>query len=351
MNLRFAGMITGCMLVGASAAAYHRADSRPAPSGATLAAATAESPTPLFPQAATGAPTSAAWPPVTSVAFYGEMFEQLPAATAPVTPAQAETPPAAHRARTARDTASPRAADAAGSQRERGAGDRAVPTGTRGQQVRVPVRSQTPAARRRRPRGASTRGRARVKRRRPPISTHLRPETRPRLRAVSRRRPPSDTNVPRRRADAARARPTPATAASTPQRAGGTPPRENADMVEVVIRDRFGRPIRVERVDRRLPRGRARLSAGAAAVPVLSFVSARPPRRHGPQAGTGRTAVARTTDRTGSIAEYLCAQRCDRTVVAMRMADCTALIPSDAVDPRLTAAMRGHCNERAHPVP
>ena len=94
MNLRFAGMITGCMLVGASAAAYHRADSRPAPSGATLAAATPELPTPLFLQAATGAPTSAAWPPVTSVAFYEEMFEQLPAATAP-TAAQAETPPAA----------------------------------------------------------------------------------------------------------------------------------------------------------------------------------------------------------------------------------------------------------------
>lgn len=45
----------------------------------------------------------------------------------------------------------------------------------------------------------------------------------------------------------------------TPQRAGGTPPRgTNTNTVEVVIRDRFGRPVRVERVDRRRfagPRG------------------------------------------------------------------------------------------------
>jgi hypothetical protein len=44
-----------------------------------------------------------------------------------------------------------------------------------------------------------------------------------------------------------------------PQRAGVTPPRgSNTNTTEVVIRDRFGRPIRVERVDRRRfagPRG------------------------------------------------------------------------------------------------
>ena len=30
MNLRFVAIITGCMLVGAGAAAYHRVDGRPA---------------------------------------------------------------------------------------------------------------------------------------------------------------------------------------------------------------------------------------------------------------------------------------------------------------------------------
>jgi len=40
--------------------------------------------------------------------------------------------------------------------------------------------------------------------------------------------------------------------APTPSGAGGTPPPSSNDTVEIVIRDRFGRPIRVERVDRRL---------------------------------------------------------------------------------------------------
>lgn len=63
MNLRFAAIITGCMLAGAAAAAYHRVDSRP----------TAQPATPLFMQAATGAPTMTAWPPSGAVAFYEEM--------------------------------------------------------------------------------------------------------------------------------------------------------------------------------------------------------------------------------------------------------------------------------------
>ena len=122
----------------------------------------------------------------------------------------------------------------------------------------------------------------------------------------------------------------------TPQRAGGAPPRENADMVEIVIRDRFGRPIRVERVERR------RLAAARAHQPP-------PPYRvfHSyPQGPHGRIRTVRAPS-----LRILCAQRCDRTTAAMRLADCAALIPSDAVNPRLTAALRGHCNERAHPVP
>lgn len=80
MNLRFAALIAGCMLAGAAVAGYHRAENRT--TAAALAGA-AELPPPLFLQAATGAPTTAAWPPNTSVAFYAEMFEQLRAATAP----------------------------------------------------------------------------------------------------------------------------------------------------------------------------------------------------------------------------------------------------------------------------
>jgi hypothetical protein len=41
-----------------------------------------------------------------------------------------------------------------------------------------------------------------------------------------------------------------------PPRDGLTPPPRSNDTVEVVIRDRFGRPIRVERVDRRRLAGR-----------------------------------------------------------------------------------------------
>ena len=63
MNLRFAAIITGCMLAGAAAAAYHRFDSRPR----------AEPTTPLFLQAAIAAPTTATWPPSGPVAFYQEM--------------------------------------------------------------------------------------------------------------------------------------------------------------------------------------------------------------------------------------------------------------------------------------
>ena len=47
-----------------------------------LAAAAPELPVPLFMQAATGAPTAAAWPP-TSVAFYDEMFALLTVHVAP----------------------------------------------------------------------------------------------------------------------------------------------------------------------------------------------------------------------------------------------------------------------------
>jgi hypothetical protein len=225
MKLRFAGMITGCMLVGASAAAYHRADSRPAPSGATLATATPELPTP-----ATGAPTSAAWPPVRSVAFYGEMFEQLPAATAPVTPAQAETPPAAapRVVRVVPLTTAPQtlpALNASG-----GAGIPQTPpargtnAGTGGQQTLPPVR------------GAQT----------PPVRTAYAGT------GGAQTPPPGNTNVAAGGGQTSPAvNPNAGTGGQpTPQRAGGAP-RENADMVEIVIRDRFGRPIRVERVERR----------------------------------------------------------------------------------------------------
>lgn len=71
MDLRFVAMITGCMLIGAGAAAYHRADGLFAASGATLASAPD---VPLFLQAAVGAPTPAAWPSAGSVTFYDEML-------------------------------------------------------------------------------------------------------------------------------------------------------------------------------------------------------------------------------------------------------------------------------------
>ncbi len=144
MNLRFATLITGCMLAGAAAAAYHRAEGRPF----ALASRAAELPMPLFMQAATGAPTTAAWPPSTSIAFYDEMFALLHTGPAP----QTQRPQAPARVATA------------------GAGGEPLPQGAGGA-------------------------------------------------------------------------PTPPGAASN-------------DTVEIVIRDRFGRPIRVERVDRRLLAGR-----------------------------------------------------------------------------------------------
>ncbi|HZO46118.1 MAG TPA: hypothetical protein VFB68_09515 [Xanthobacteraceae bacterium] len=238
MNLRFAGMITGCMLVGASAAAYSRIDARPAPSGATLASAPTESPT----QAATGAPTSAAWPPVTPIAFYGEMFEQLPAATAPVTPAQAETPAAADTppAAAPRPTATPRiiplprapqtlpALNASG-----GAGIPQTPparvtnAATGGQQTPPPVRgTQTPPVR---IASVTTTGGAQT----PPAGNTSVAAT-----GGAQTPPAADPNAGNG-------------GQPTPQRTGVTPPRENAGMVEIVIRDRYGRPIRVERVERR----------------------------------------------------------------------------------------------------
>lgn len=89
MNLRFAAMIAGCLLVGAGAAAYHRADGRPA-----APAALATERTPLFMQAATGAPTSPSWPPRASVAFYEETFALLTIAATPrPAAAPAATPP------------------------------------------------------------------------------------------------------------------------------------------------------------------------------------------------------------------------------------------------------------------
>ena len=143
MNLRFATLITGCMLAGAAAAAYHRAEVRPF----ALASRAAELPMPLFMQAATGAPTTAAWPPSTSIAFYDEMFALLHTGPAP----QTQRPQAPARVATR-------------------PGGEPLPQGTGGA-------------------------------------------------------------------------PTPPGAASN-------------DTVEIVIRDRFGRPIRVERVDRRLLAGR-----------------------------------------------------------------------------------------------
>ena len=154
MDLRFVAMITGCMLIGAGAAAYHRADGLLAASGVTLASATPE--VPLFMQAAVGAPTPAAWPSGESVTFYDEMLALRSAVAA--RPAQ---PPR--------------------------------------------VASADPGS------------------------------------------------------------------APIPPRAGATPVPENNDTVEVVIRDRFGRPIRVERIDRR------RLAVGGANPPAA------PPRFYGQQ--------------------------------------------------------------------
>jgi hypothetical protein len=151
MDLRVVAMITGCMLIGAGAAAYHRADGLFAGSSAALASAAPE--VPLFMQAAVSAPAPTAWPSNGSVAFYDEMLALRSAIAA--TPTQ-----------------TPRVATA-------------------------------------------------------------------------------DTG-----------------SEPTPPRAGTTP--ENSDTVEVVIRDRFGRPIRVERVDRR------RLAGGGANPPVR-------PRLYGPQ--------------------------------------------------------------------
>ena len=283
------------------------------PSAATLAAATPELPTPLFPQAATGAPTSAAWPPVASIAFYEEMFEQLPAATAPVTPVQAETPPAA----APRVIPLPRA-------------PQTLPALNASGGAGIP---QTPPAR---GTNASTGGHQTL----PPVRGTQTPPVRTAnvTTGGAQTLPPGNTNV------AAGGGQTPPAvdpnagtgSQPTPQRAGGMPPRENADMVEIVIRDRFGRPIRVERVERR------RLAAARAHQPP-------PPYRFYHSYPQGRPWRVRTV-RAASL-RISCAQRCDRTTLAMRLADCTALIPSDAVDPRLTAAMRGHCNERAHPVP
>jgi hypothetical protein len=72
MDLRFVAMITGCMLIGAGAAAYHRADGLFAAPGANLASGAPE--LPLFLQAAVGAPTPAVWPSGGSVTFYDEML-------------------------------------------------------------------------------------------------------------------------------------------------------------------------------------------------------------------------------------------------------------------------------------
>jgi hypothetical protein len=139
MDLRFVAIITACMLVGAGAAAYHRADGLLTPARGTLASAAPE--VPLFVQAAAIiVPTTAAWPSGGSVTFYDEMLALRSAIAAP------------------------------------------------------PM--QTP-------------------------------------------------------------------------RAGTTPATENSDTVEVVIRDRFGRPIRVERIDRR------RLAGGGAYPPPVQ------PRFHG----------------------------------------------------------------------
>ena len=161
MNLRFAALITGCMFAGAAAAAYHRAEVRPF-ARASLAAA--ELPVPLFMQAATGAPTTAAWPPSASIAFYDEMFALLHTGPTPQTqPPQTPPPPRVATVGTG------------GAQAPQGAG------------------------------GAPT--------------------------------PPAVGGAP------------------TPPGAGVTPPPAGNDTVEIVIRDRFGRPIRVERVDRRLLAG------------------------------------------------------------------------------------------------
>jgi hypothetical protein len=168
MDLRFAATIAGCMLLGAGAAAYHRAHSRPA-APAPLAAVP-----PLFMQAATVAPTSTTWPPNRPVAFYQEMLA-LSAAVA--TAAQPATTP---------------------------------PT-VRADAPQIPQAPQPP---------------------------------------------------------------------QPPQGAGGPPPRGD-DTVEIVIRDRFGRPIGVRRVDRRL------LAGGRGYPPPRPQYGAHPYRPYGPYAPYG----------------------------------------------------------------
>jgi hypothetical protein len=97
MDLRFVAMITGCMLIGAGAAAYHRADGLFA-SGAALASGTPEAP--LFMQAAVGAPAPAPWPSSGgAVTFHDEMLALRAALT--VTPTQ---PPRAAAAPETSDT-------------------------------------------------------------------------------------------------------------------------------------------------------------------------------------------------------------------------------------------------------
>jgi hypothetical protein len=87
MNLRFAAITIGCMLAGAAGAAYHRMGGWTATSPAAAV--------PLFMQAATGAPASAAWPPRGSIAFYEETFALLTTtATTRVAAHAPQTPPA-----------------------------------------------------------------------------------------------------------------------------------------------------------------------------------------------------------------------------------------------------------------
>ena len=116
-----------------------------------------------------------------------------------------------------------------------------------------------------------------------------------------------------------------------PQRAGVTPPRSN-DMVEVVIRDRFGRPIRVERVDRRRlagPRGYP--------PPHRTVRTARPYGPYGPYRPlTGARLIATLTRSNHN---------------AISLADCAALIRPTRSMPRLTGGTAMDTHERADPLP
>jgi hypothetical protein len=217
-NLRFATIITGCMLIGAAGAAYYRtqgiaAIARPAAPAASLAEA----------------PTAAAWPPSTSVAYLDELLALASLSAAPAATVEAATPPAASDQVAAGDPA-PQAPPATT--------DRPTPRATA--DLPTPQRPRASAGN---------------------PAPKAAPSTAPKRRQVATNDPapqaatgnnvPEPQSAPAADADAGDQPTSPrVSGAARPPRATNPPARTN-EMVEVVIRDRFGRPVRVERVARR----------------------------------------------------------------------------------------------------